>query len=323
MSRSDEGDARMPRGPRELLRKVGALHQWGPWKRLRRRVRTWRSAPLWRIPARPVARPFPSRLVVSLTTSPDRIRTLDRVVRTLLNQSCAPDEIHLNVPHVFRRSGRAYEIPAWCRELDPRLRLFRVEDIGPATKSLPTLLRFRPDEDVVVVIVDDDVLYLQRTLEAHCLAIARDPGCAYGLAGYDLLPGGDRRQGRGAVDVGVLEGWASIGLHRSVAGEGIERYFEAAARSRACFAHDDVVMSNWLALRGVRRRLVHDRRATLRMMRARGAQLDIGYLSDSLHRGTEPGTGEPLLRVPEVESHLRSLGLWALDRGREPAPAGA
>jgi hypothetical protein len=323
MSGTDEGDVPMPSGPREFLRQIGALHQWGPWKRLRRRVRTWRSAPLWRIPARPVARPIPSRLVVSLTTSPDRIVNLDRVVRTLLNQSCAPDEIHLNVPHVFRRSGRTYEIPAWCQAMGPRFRLFRVEDIGPATKSVPTILRFAPDEDVVIVIVDDDVLYLQRTLEAHCLAISADPGCAYGLAGYDLLPGGDRRQGRGNVDVGVLEGWASISLHRGIVGEGLERYFEAATRSRACFAHDDVVMSNWLALRGVRRRLVHDRRATIRMMRARGAQLDIGYLSDSLHRGTEPGSSEPLLRVPEVESHLRSLGLWALGDVHGPAAQSA
>lgn len=302
---------------------LNSLHQWGPWKRLRRRVRTWRSAPLWRIPARPVARPIPSRLVVSLTTSPDRIVTLDRVVRTLLNQSCAPDEIHLNVPHLFRRTGRTYEIPAWCNAMDPRVRLFRVDDIGPATKSIPTLLRFAPDEDVVVVIVDDDVLYLQRTLEAHCCAMRGDSGCAYGLAGYDLLPGGDRNQGRGNIDVAVLEGWASISLHRSRLGEGVERYFEAAARSKACFAHDDVVMSNWLALRGVRRRLIHDRRCTLRMMRARGAQLDLGYRSDSLHRGVDPSSGAPLLRTCDVESHLRSLGLWALNHRGIQAPRDA
>ena len=264
------------------------------------------------MPARRVPRPITSRLVVSLTTSPDRIGQVERVVRTLLNQSCPPDEVHLNIPHVFRRTGRSYEIPAWCATLDPRVRVFRVEDIGPATKSVPTILRFAPGDDVVVVIADDDVLYLQRTLEVHCDAIARDPGCAYGLAGYDLLPGDVRRQGRGNVDVEVLEGWATISLHRRLVGPGFEAYLEAAHRSRACFAQDDVTISNWLALEGITRRIIHDRRASLRTMRARGAQMDIGYLPDSLHRGRDPQTGQPLLRVPEVQEHLESLGLWKL-----------
>ena len=299
-------------GPPPAKGRLAQFHQWGPCKRLRRRVRTWRSAPLWMMPARPVPRPIASRLVVSLTTSPERIGPLERVVRTLLNQSCAPDEIHLNIPHVFRRTGRSYDIPAWCSRLDPRIRVYRVEDIGPATKSVPTILRFAPEEDVVIVIADDDVLYLQRTLEVHCDAIARDPGCAYGLAGYDLLPGDVRRQGRGNVDVEVLEGWASISLHRRLVSPGFEPYLEAAHRSRACFAQDDVTISNWMALEGITRRVIHDRRASLRMMRARGAQMDIGYLADSLHRGRDPQTGQPLLRVPEVQAHLESLGLWRL-----------
>ena len=271
------------------------------------------------IPARPVPRPIQSRLVVSLTTSPERIGPLERVVRTLLNQSCPPDEIHLNIPHVFRRTGRSYDIPAWCSRLDPRIRVFRVEDIGPATKSVPTILRFAPEDDVVIVIADDDVLYLQRTLEVHCDAIARDASCFYGLAGYDLLPGDVRRQGRGNVDVEVLEGWASISLHRRLVRPAFEAYLEAAHRSRACFAQDDVTISNWLAMEGIRRRVIHDTRASLRMMRARGAQMDIGYLADSLHRGRDPQTGQPLLRVPEVQEHLESLGLWRLGSVRSGA----
>ena len=296
---------------------LAAIHHAGPWKRLRRRMRTWRSGILWSRRARPVPRPVSSRVIVSLTTSPLRIKTLDRVVRTLLNQSCAPDEVHLNIPHVFRRTGEGYVIPEWCRTIDPRVKVFRVDDAGPATKSLPTIFRYGPGEDVVIVFVDDDILYLQRTLEVHLDAIARDRGCVYGFTGYDILPGHRLRHGRGNVDVEVLEGWGSIAFHRSAVGEGLEAYVEAAHRSRACFAQDDYTLSNWFALRGVRRRVLDDPRASFRMMRARGAQLDIGYLDDAIHRGHELDTGLPLLRHPEIEAHLRSVGMWALGRAAE------
>lgn len=310
-------DGSRPRQWDGVPRAIAAIHHAGPWKRLRRRLRTWRSGVLWRRRAAPVPRPVSSRVIVSLTTSPLRMRTLDRVVRTLLNQSCPPDEVHLNIPHVFRRTGETYVIPEWCATIDPRVKVFRVEDAGPATKSLPTIFRCRPDEDVVIVFVDDDILYLQRTLEVHLDAIARDPGCVYGFTGYDILPGHRLRHGRGNVDVEVLEGWGSIAFHRSAVGDGLEAYVEAAHRSRACFAQDDYTLSNWFALRGVRRRVLDDPRASFRMMRARGAQLDIGYLDDAVHRGHELDTGLPLLRHPEIEAHLRSIGMWALGRAAE------
>jgi hypothetical protein len=289
-----------------------ALLRLGPVKRLRRRLRTARAQALWARPADVVVRPVASKVVVTMTASPDRLAGMDRTVRTLLNQSCPPDEIHLNIPHRFLRTGEAYEIPGWCGSLDPRIRVFRVDDIGPATKSVPTVERLGPDEDVVIVIADDDVLYLQESLEVLLREVASDRRAAYGFSGYDFGTNWESILARGRSGVEVIEGWACIAVHRSCFGVGYAAHMARANESRACFCHDDVVMSSWLESRGVRRVQVHDASVNRRRMRKLGAQLDFGYLPGALHQES-PGAA----RAREAARHLASFGAWHL---RSPAP---
>lgn len=288
----------------------------GPVKRLRRRWRTARASATWDRAAIPVPRPIASRVVVSMTSSPGRLQDLERSVRTLLNQTCPPDEIHLNIPYVFRRTGERYVVPAWLERADPRVRLHRVEDIGPATKSVPTIERFRPDEDVVLVISDDDVLYLQETIEGLLAAVRDDPGCSFGYSGFDFGARWESRLPSGRAGVQVIEGWACVAAHRSCFGEGIAGHFAAANRSRACFCHDDVVMSNWLEMQGVPRVQLHTDSVNRRRMRRLGAQLDYGYLAGALHRESSGAS-----RAHEAARHLASMGMWRL-RSPDPAAAG-
>jgi hypothetical protein len=295
---------------------VGArgLLKAGFAKRMRRRRRTARAAATWNRVAESRARPVPSRVIVSMTSAPGRMLELERSVRTLLNQTCAPDEVHLNIPHVFRRTGEEYVIPTWVRAPDPRVRLYRVEDIGPATKSVPTVARFAPGDDVVVIVADDDVLYLQESIEVLLCAIRDDPRAAYGFSGYDF---GDRWQSvlaRGRRGVQVIEGWAAVAAHRSCFGVGLPEHVAAANRSRACFCHDDVVISNWFELQGVPRVQLHADAVNRRRMRRLGAQLDFGYLPGALHQESSGAS-----RARDAALHLAGMGLWRL---RSP-PAGA
>lgn len=292
---------------------VRALLRHGPVKRLRRRLRTARAQALWARPAAAVVRPVASRVIVTMTASPDRLAGMDRTVRTLLNQTCPPDEVHLNIPHRFRRTGEEYAIPAWCGSLDPRVRVFRVEDIGPATKSVPTVERFRVDEDVVIVIADDDVLYLQESLEVLLREVAVDRRAAYGFSGYDFGPRWASVLAHGRSEVQVIEGWACVAAHRSCFGDGYAAHMARANESRACFCHDDVVMSNWFQFHGVRRMQLHDASVNRRRMRKLGAQLDFGYLPGALHQESS-GAG----RARDAARHLESLGCWRL---RSPSTA--
>jgi hypothetical protein len=279
----------------------------GPVKRYRRRRRTARAAAAWDRPAVARPRPVRSRVVVSMTASPGRMESLERTVRTLLNQTCPPDEVHINIPHVFRRTGEQYSLPAWCGSIDPRVRVFRVEDVGPATKMLHTVASFGPEEDVVLAIADDDVLYLQVSLEVLLRALHGAPGAVHGFSGYGFGPAWESVLAKGNARVQVIEGWACFVAHRRAFGTGFGEYMARAAENRACFCHDDVVVSNWFELQGVPRMQVEDSAVNRRRMRRLGAQLDFGYLPGSLHQES-PGSQ----RARESAAHLASLGLWRL-----------
>jgi hypothetical protein len=280
----------------------------GPVKRFRRRLRTARAAREWARPAVPAARPVPSRVIVSMTTSPARLADgLERSVRTLLNQTCPPDEIHLNVPHVFRRTGEPYVLPAWCATIDPRVRVFRVDDVGPATKTVPTIERIPAGEDVVVVVADDDVLYLQESIEHLLRAMAERPGTVVGFSGYDLGPGWESQLAKGTQPVQLIEGWACYAAHRSAFGTGFAEHVARANECRACFCHDDVVVSNWFELQGAPRLQVQTSAVNRRRMRRMGAQLDYGYLPGALHQESSGAS-----RARDAARHLAAMGLWKL-----------
>ncbi len=255
----------------------------------------------------PARRPCTSRVVVSLTVAPSRLVPLERTVATLLNQTCAPDAIHLNIPWVFKRTGERYDIPRWIDACDPRVEVHRVEDDGPATKTVATVSRIDVDEDVIIVIADDDTLYPQNSLEVLLKAYGRDSGAVHGCSGYRLGAEWQSVLAHGEAPVDVIEGWAGFVAHRRHFGAGFPEYVRLANACRACFLHDDIVVSNWFELLGVPRRQVHDSSFNRRLMRSLGSQQDYGYLPDALHQGSPPAD-----RAREAAMYLHSMGLWRL-----------
>jgi hypothetical protein len=286
---------------------VSWIVHWGPVKRWRRRLRTRRHLRRWARVATPVERPCSSRVVVSLTVAPSRLIPLQRTVATLLNQSCVPDEIHINVPWTFRRTGEDYVLPTWMLSPDARVMIHRVEDDGPATKTVATVERIDASSDTLLIIADDDTLYPQRAIEVLLQAHVSDPAAVHGCSGYGLGPSWESVLAKGEMDVEVIEGWAGFVAHRRHFAEGFPEHVRAANECRSCLLHDDIVVSNWFALQGVRRRQIHDPSFNRRLMRELGAQQDYGYLPDALHQGSAPADRARLAAV-----FLSRLGLWRL-----------
>lgn len=110
-------------------------------------------------------------IIVSLTTSPKRIHTLKPILKRLMEQTIQPDKIVLNLPHVFKRTGETYDIPDYLYQ--PWLYINRCEDIGPATKILPTR-KLVKDPETIIISVDDDILYKKDMIE-HFLKYAHLP----------------------------------------------------------------------------------------------------------------------------------------------------
>src|SRR5213079_2125736 len=107
------------------------------------------------------------RVIVSLSTVPDRINNLTPTIRSLLKQTHPPDEIVLAIPEFSIRGQRPYVVPEYLLRL-PRVRILRCgKDWGPATKFIPAV-----QEDLaggrgssLIMVVDDDRVYPQDALE--------------------------------------------------------------------------------------------------------------------------------------------------------------
>ncbi len=135
------------------------------------------------VPVRPPSPARPERLVVTLTTIPERLPTLDAVLRSLLDQTCAADRIVVNWQTHALRDGAPYPPPPPLPAgIDVRVR----NASGPATKLLPTL---QEEPAAALIVVDDDVIYPVDLIEQMLAWHRRLPRAAIGWRGWQIVPG--------------------------------------------------------------------------------------------------------------------------------------
>src|SRR6266705_3226470 len=109
------------------------------------------------------------RVIVSLSTVPERIGNLGPTIRSLLRQTRPPDEIVLAIPEFSIREQRPYEVPKYISRL-PRVRIFHCRrDLGPATKFIPIVREelAAGRRDTLIMVVDDDRVYPRDALETY------------------------------------------------------------------------------------------------------------------------------------------------------------
>ena len=280
-------------------------------RRLKYRWRMRRAAAFWRdLRVAPVPRGR-LRIIATMTTSPERIHQLRPVLESLTRgQSRPPDEIHLNVPHRFGRTGQTYDIPAFLAEYG--VQVHRCDDVGPGTKFIPTIRRLRPDEDAWILVVDDDVRHLPHAVATLERAAEAEPRAAHGYADNYLY-----RKWQPGAPVDFLCGFAGFILHRGFIGPDFEDYLARILPNRDCFFQDDIYLCNYLASRGVERHRVATAEVNLRLMERLGCLLEQGASEGSLALGAGSGLNTHD-RSAEVMRHLGVLGLAAIHPGARP-----
>lgn len=92
-----------------------------------------------------------TKVIVSVTTTPERIKYLKPMLKSILNQSVRIDEIALNIPSKYD-----IEIPDTIQHMSNIYRTGR--DYGKATKCLPTIFR-EGDMNTIIIMLDDDYIY--------------------------------------------------------------------------------------------------------------------------------------------------------------------
>lgn len=124
-----------------------------------------------------------SGVIVTLTSTPSRLPRIGLTVKSLLRQSSLPQRIVVNLPHFSKREQCDYDVPDWLQGLKS-VEIHRCEDIGPATKLLPSLNRF--PQGTKLLAVDDDRIYHAGMIACLQGAANRHPGCALGMSGWSV-----------------------------------------------------------------------------------------------------------------------------------------
>ena len=205
-------------------------------------------------------------VIVSFTTSPKRIQHTKHLVETLSSQTVPPDKIVINIPYVFKRNGATYDnIPDFMTE-NPLVHINRCEDIGPATKVLPSTKLF-DDPETIIISVDDDIEYKKTMVEILLNHSYRYPEAA--ITGESFM----RLHGNKAE---LVEGYSSVLYKKKFIDD-----LDVTKYPKSCYLGDDLILSNHLRRKGIEIILVTGEKPF------GDVYLDYGSESDGLKAGAD------------------------------------
>lgn len=110
------------------------------------------------------------KIIISLTTIPNRIDKVVLVISRMMNQTVLPDKIILCIDETQKEKIIFSDDIVFLIELG--LEIKWVEDIGPHTKYLYTVQKYTDD---IVITVDDDVIYSHKLIETLIESYERYP----------------------------------------------------------------------------------------------------------------------------------------------------
>ena len=108
------------------------------------------------------------RIIVSLTSYGERLRTLPRVLETIYAQSLPPDEIVINLAD---RESMPVQLWGYVQQ-HKNIRINRVQDTQVWKKFLPTLALYPED---MIICIDDDFLYPSMMIEEFVRVYKANP----------------------------------------------------------------------------------------------------------------------------------------------------
>src|SRR5437764_13691514 len=200
------------------------------------------------------------RVIVSLSTVPDRINNLRPTIRSLLKQTRPPDEIVLAIPEFSIREQRRYAVPKHISRW-PRMRVLHCRrDWGPATKFIPIVREElgAGRGSTLIMVVDDDRVYPRDALETYLHYNEQLPEAALCFRGAAMPRNLDWRHAkmiraselRQPQPAAVITGCGSYFIQPRFFDESLWDYSEA---PQGAFYMDDIWISGCLARRNVNR----------------------------------------------------------------------
>ncbi|MEQ9467184.1 MAG: hypothetical protein RLN88_07195 [Ekhidna sp.] len=143
-----------------------------------------------------------SEAVISMSVLPSRFKGLVPTINSLTDQTVLPEKIMIDLPRYFKRDQTEYEIPGYIHD-HPLVEINWIdEDMGPATKLLPTVDFYEHNPDRLIIVVDDDQIYARGMVENYLVYEKKLPDAALTLSGWtvpDTFDHGDKAQKYGGI----------------------------------------------------------------------------------------------------------------------------
>lgn len=232
----------------------------------------------------------PNEIIVSLSTSPTRIVHIEPLIKTLSSQTIPPDKIVLNLPHVFKRTNDTFEnIPDFITK-NPMVKINMCEDIGPATKVVPTT-KFASSPDSIIISVDDDIEYKNNMIEILLQHSKDNPNSA--ITGESYMKLEDNKSE-------LVEGYSSVLYKRKFIDdldpEVILNY------PKFCYLADDFIISNHLRKKNIDIVVVKGNKPFGNIF------LEYGNGSDALRNGANDNSKNNVDNYQQCSKHLKESG---------------
>jgi len=227
------------------------------------------------------------RIIVSMTTSPKRIYHLKDTIDSIMNQTVEVDYIHINLPKVFKRDNTKFtKIPNFLLE-NKKVILNVCEDIGPATKIVPTIKSDFIVHSDIILSIDDDIYYPNNLVETYLYYHCMYSDCV--LTGTSLFYK-DETKGKykdSLVECELLEGFSCV-LYKKKHLEDIPLdIFDKTKVPIYHYLADDLVLSNYVLKKNYKILALTRDDPTV----AKINPYDYGLKNDALHKGAAGSAG--------------------------------
>lgn len=153
-----------------IIRKAISICKW---------VKVWLLSQAYKLPIKTglnTTEVREQKIVVSLTTTPSRIRGVSCAIGTMLRQTMKPDRIVLVLS---KTEMEGVALPYWLRkQQECGVEILYREDLGPHTKYY-YMLKDEPNQ--LVITIDDDVLYRKNVIELLFQSYQKHPDAVSAL----------------------------------------------------------------------------------------------------------------------------------------------
>lgn len=262
------------------------------------------------------------KVIVTLTTLPTRLNQkhdtgIKSNLYSLLNQEYDGEyEIHFNVPKILKYTNTEYVIPDWLRTIsqeNPKFKIFEnLDDYGPSTKLVPTLLRVN-DDDAIIIVCDDDLVYHPKMVAEHVKNQEKFENTAIGYDGSRLVNPNDFDDVRNHfvvsvykdVYVKILQHYKTVSYKRSFFKQDFFDEFIGDSWN------DDILISAYMGKHGIKKLVKcyedEEKLITIEQWREKGGVTTFPVIRHTSHDGME-GCG--LYRRDSLDDkHMKYINL--------------